>query len=163
MNKVNNVLNLSAYLFVRQGKLQKSPAGERDLNRGELAAVKAFFEAGRQSELYTLLQRLLCRMRRFRELRRHDYAIEPADCVEDLCAQAPVMASALADRPDESAAEIELRHLFLPPEHQRQIMFSGSRILIRTLVWWGRRILGIWQDVFGCKPDVFAAELECRL
>ena len=46
--------NLSAYLFVRQGKLQKSPAGERDLNRGELAAVKAFFEAGRQSELYTL-------------------------------------------------------------------------------------------------------------
>ena len=42
-------------------------------------------------------------------------------------------------------------------------MFSGSRILIRTLVWWGRRILGIWQDVFGCKPDVFAAELECRL
>ena len=48
--------NLSAYLFVRQGKLQKSPAGERDLNRGELAAVKAFFEAGRQSELYTLLQ-----------------------------------------------------------------------------------------------------------
>lgn len=155
--------NLSAYLFVRQGKLQKSPAGERDLNRGELAAVKAFFEAGRQSELYTLLQRLLCRMRRFRELRRHDYAIEPADCVEDLCAQAPVMASALADRPDESAAEIELRHLFLLPEHQRQIMFSGSRILIRTLVWWGRRILGIWQDVFGCKPDVFAAELECRL
>ena len=94
--------NLSAYLFVRQGKLQKSPAGERDLNRGELAAVKAFFEAGRQSELYTLLQRLLCRMRRFRELRRHDYAIEPADCVEDLCAQAPVMASALADRPDEN-------------------------------------------------------------
>ena len=87
--------NLSAYLFVRQGKLQKSPAGERDLNRGELATVKAFFEAGRQSELYTLLQRLLCRMRRFRELRRHDYAIEPADCVEDLCAQAPVMASAL--------------------------------------------------------------------
>ena len=135
--------NLSAYLFVRQGKLQKSPAGERDLNRGELAAVKAFFEAGRQSELYTLLQRLLCRMRRFRELRRHDYAIEPADCVEDLCAQAPVMASALAD--------------------QRQIMFSGSRILIRTLVWWGRRILGIWQDTFGRKPDVFAAELECRL
>lgn len=128
-----------------------------------MAAVKAFFEAGRQSELYTLLQRLLCRMRRFRELRRHDYAIEPADCVEDLCAQAPVMASALADRPDESAAEIELRRLFLPPEHQRQIMFSGSRILIRTLVWWGRRILGIWQDVFGCKPDVFAAELECRL
>lgn len=128
-----------------------------------MATVKAFFEAGRQSELYTLLQRLLCRMRRFRELRRHDYAIEPADCVEDLCAQAPVMASALADRPDESAAEIELRHLFLPPEHQRQIMFSGSRILIRTLVWWGRRILGIWQDVFGCKPDVFAAELECRL
>lgn len=155
--------NLSAYLFVRQGKLQKSPAGERDLNRGELAAVKAFFEAGRQSELYTLLQCLLCRMRRFRELRRHDYAIEPADCVEDLCAQAPVMASALADRPDESAAEIELRRLFLPPEHQRQIMFSGRRILIRTLVWWGRRILGIWQDVFGCKPDVFAAELECRL
>ena len=102
-------------------------------------------------------------MRRFRELRRHDYAIEPADCVDDLCAQAPVMASALSDRPDESAAEIELRHLFLPPEHQRQIMFSGSRILIRTLVWWGRRILGIWQDVFGCKPDVFAAELECRL
>ena len=156
--------NLSAYLFVRQGKLQKSPAGERDLNRGELAAVKAFFEAGRQSELYTLLQRLLCRMRRFRELRRHDYAIEPADCVEDLCAQAPVMASALADRPDESAAEIELRHLFLNGKTvTERHMFSGSRILIRTLVWWGRRILGIWQDVFGCKPDVFAAELECRL
>lgn len=36
--------NLSAYLFVRQGKLQKSPAGERDLNRGELAAVKAFLK-----------------------------------------------------------------------------------------------------------------------
>ena len=41
------------------------------------------------------------------------------------------MASALADRPDESAAEIELRHLFLPPEHQRQIMFSGSRMDVR--------------------------------
>ncbi len=143
--------------------MQKSPTGERDLNKEEFAAVKAFFEAGRQSELYTLLQRLLCRIRRFRELRRHDYVIEPADCAEDLCAQVPVMASALAGRPDEKAAEIELRRLFLPPEHQRQIMLSGRRILIRTLVWWGRRILGIWQDVFGCKPDVFAAELECRL
>lgn len=154
--------NLSVYLFARKGKLTQSSAGERDLNEIGLDDAKIFFAAGRQSELYTLLQRLICRMHHFKEIRRHDYMLERADCIEDLCAQVPVMASALVDRPDKKAAEKELRRLFLSVGLQKRIIASGSRMLIGTLIWWGRRIGRIWQDVFGSMPDVFAEELACK-
>ncbi len=148
------------HLFVINGKLRYSAAGETALNNPLLKGVKAFFEPDRQSALMTLVNRAVCQMKQYRETREHDHMVEISD---DPCNPFPVMASHLAACPDRCEAEQTLRELFLSPAHQRLLLTVISQTLKRSLIWWGRKISQSWQEAFGVQPSVFAKELEAKL
>ncbi len=148
------------YLFVINNELKHSAAGETALKNPQLRGSRAFFEPERQSALMTLVNRMVCQMKQYRETRKHDHMVGVSD---DPCNPFPVMASHLAACPDRREAEQTLRELFLSPAHQRLLLTVKSQTLKRSVIWWGRKISHSWQEAFGVQPSVFAKELEARL
>lgn len=135
-------------VFRRKGKAcscVKAAGQLHKLNEPELAR---FFSAGNQNKIILLLEQAKENMRRYRQVKAHDYVVED---FSDECASRLYLASELVCRPTEIELKTELAKLFfLTPAHLKQIE-EGPALWKSTLNYWVNYAKDCWLELFGHK------------
>lgn len=135
-------------VFRKKGKTcscAKAAARLLKLNEPELTR---FFSAGNQNKIILLLEQAKENMRRYHQVKAHDYVVED---FSDECASRLYLASELVCRPAEIELKNELAKLFaLTPAHLKQIE-EGPALWKSTYNHWVDYTEGCWSELFGHK------------
>lgn len=142
-------------VFRRRGNVCVCAKAAKQLSLLNEPELERFFSASNQQEIVRVLTQAKGAMKRYRDLKAHDYVIED---FSDDCASRLYFASEMAYRPEENELRGRIERLFaLKPEHLNQVK-TGNRLWISTLKHWVRYTNRCWLEMFGHKT-VFLPKL----
>ncbi|MBP3546137.1 MAG: hypothetical protein J6K16_03280 [Alphaproteobacteria bacterium] len=139
------IKNFQNYKFVKKGKICANRVAYRHLVAANEPELARFFSSENQRKIVDLLREADNAMRRYREVKAHDYVIED---FSDECAHRLPMASECVARPDEFKLKAELQKLF--PSEQVYDAWSkhDNPVWKETLDYWVWYVNVYWVRIF---------------
>jgi hypothetical protein len=161
------------FLFIVGSKPATSEHFHNKLISLNNSAMEKFFSRENINALMTVLCGTECSMAKYNKVKANDYVPDFTIDTDNPCYLQPKLASQLVEHPSETEMRDHIKQFLPSPYMQVKIINTRDMGLIRTLVWWSKRIVKVWskaydkdeRDLLGCeglfgdKNGLFTPEL----